>query len=66
MKRKNDPEKRGRYRGRRGVTAEQAAVIAAVAIAATLLLMMHGYAKQSGVSIGEQIYEALFVAQDWD
>ena len=66
MKRKNDPEKRGRYRGRRGVTAEQAAVLVIVAVAAVLLLTMRAWALQTGESIGEQLYEALFVAQDWD
>ena len=66
MRNGKNAENRGRYRGRRGLTGEQTMVLVMAVIAAVLLAMMYGYSRQTGVSIGEQICEALFVARDWD
>lgn len=60
MKRKN-------YRGkRRGLDGDQVIVLAAFVMAAVLLLTMTVNARWTGKSVGEQLYEAVFVTRDWE
>ena len=57
--------KRVRYRGRRprgGLTAEQVIVAAAAAV---LFLTMRVNSQWCGKTCGQQVYEALFVTEDW-
>ena len=58
-----------RYRGKKprsGLTAEQAIVVVLILMVATLVLTMRASAEITGMSVGEQLHQALFVAKDWD
>ena len=60
--------KRVRYRGRRprgGLTAEQVIVAAAAAVLIVLFLTMRVNSQWCGKTCGQQVYEALFVTEDW-
>lgn len=64
-------EKGGRrcYRGkkpRRGLSPEQAGVVFLAALVAIMALTIHANSQWSGMSAGEQLYQAVFVAKDWD
>ena len=54
-----------RYRGKRGLTGEQVMIVAASVILAVLALTMTACAEMTGMSVGEQLYDALLVAKDW-
>ncbi|MCQ2439454.1 MAG: hypothetical protein MJ074_06805 [Oscillospiraceae bacterium] len=57
------------YRGKKpraGFTAEQAVIFAALVLAAVIALTISVNAKWTGKSAGAQLYEAVFVAKDWD
>ena len=58
-----------RYRGKRprgGLTAGQVAAMALITLAAVLVMTMKVSAQWCGQTCGEQLYIALFVAEDWD
>ena len=58
-----------RYRGKRpGVvlTTGQVAAMALITLAAVLVMTMKVSAQWCGQTCGEQLYIALFVAEDWD
>lgn len=58
-----------RYRGRRprsGMTAGQVAAMALITLAAVLVMTMKVSDQWCGQTCGEQLYIALFVAEDWD
>lgn len=58
----------GRYKGRRprgGLTAGQVCVTAVTVILAVLLMTMKVNSQWCGMSVGEQLYEAVFVTEDW-
>ena len=60
--------KRVRYRGRRprgGLMAEQVIVAAAAAVLVVLFLTMRVNSQWCGKTCGQQVYEALFVTEDW-
>lgn len=60
MKRKN-------YRGkRRGLDGDQVIAVAVFVMAALLLLTMTVNARQTGKSVGAQLYEAVFITRDWE
>ena len=54
-----------RYRGKRGLTGEQVMIAAAAAILAILAMTIWACADMTGLSAGEQLHDALFVAKDW-
>lgn len=57
-----------RYRGRRprgGMTPGQIGVTAVTVILAVLLMTMKVNSQWCGQTCGEQLYEALFVTEDW-
>lgn len=55
-----------RYRGKRGLSAEQTIAVAAVVIAVILAMTIHVNSAWTGMSAGEQVQQALFAAEDWD
>lgn len=58
----------GRYKGRRprgGMTPGQVCVVAVAVILAVLLMTMKVNSQWCGMSVGEQLYEAVFVTEDW-
>lgn len=59
----------GRYRGRKprgGLTAEKVILLSLVALAAILMLTMRACSVWTGQTYGEQLYQALFVTEDWE
>lgn len=54
-----------RYRGKRGMSGEQVMIAAAAAILAILAMTIWACADMTGLSAGEQLHDALFVAKDW-
>ena len=59
----------GRYRGRKpgkGLTSEQVILLSLVALAAILMLTMRASSVWTGMSCGEQLYQAVFVTEDWE
>lgn len=57
-----------RYRGKRprsGMTAEQVAAVALITLVAILVMTMKVNSQWCGQSCGEQLYEAMFVTEDW-
>lgn len=64
-------EKNGcrRYRGRRprgGLSAGQVGAVAILTLIAILVMTIHANSQWTGMSAGEQLHQALFVAKDWD
>lgn len=57
---------RGRYRGKRNKTERQLCAVVLIAFAAVLFLTMKANSQWTGMDIGEQVYEAVFIAEDWD
>lgn len=60
--------KRAGYRGRKpggGLTPEQAAVAILTVMAAVLLMTMKVNSQWCGKTCGQQLYEAVFVTEDW-
>ena len=60
---------RRRYRGRRprcGLTAEQAGVVVLAVLVAILVMTMKVNSQYCGMSVGEQVYQAVFVTKDWE
>ena len=58
-----------RYRGRRprsGLSGEQVIAVAIIMLVAMLVMTMKASAEITGMSVGEQMNQALFVAKDWD
>ncbi len=58
----------GRYKGRRsrgGMTPGQIGVTAVTVILAVLLMTMKVNSQWCGQTCGEQLYEAVFVTEDW-
>lgn len=59
--------KRGNYRGkRRSLDGEKVMIVATVILLAILAMTVRVSAQCTGMSAGEQLREALFVAKDWD
>lgn len=59
----------GRYRGRKprgGLTAEQVILLSLVVLAAILMLTMRASSVWTGMSCREQLYQAVFVTEDWE
>lgn len=60
--------KRARYRGRKprgGLTPEQTAAAILTVMAAVLLMTMKVNSQWCGKTCGQQLYEAVFVTEDW-
>ena len=58
-----------RYRGKKprgGISAEQAIAVVILLMVATLVMTMRVSAEITGMSAGEQLHQALFVAKDWE
>ena len=58
-----------RYRGRKprgGLSAEQAGVVVLAVLVAILVLTMRANSQYCGMSVGEQVYQAVFVTKDWE
>lgn len=58
-----------RYRGRkprRGLSAEQAGIVVLAVLVAILVLTMRANSQYCGKSVGEQVYQAVFVTKDWE
>lgn len=68
MKRAESPRRSRGYRGKRrsGLTAEQVLLLAVVVLVAVMALTIRAAGKWTGMSAGEQLYQALFVAKDWE
>lgn len=59
---------RRRYKGRKprsGLTAEQVGLVVLITLAAILFMTMKVNSYWCGKSCGEQLYDALFVTEDW-
>lgn len=54
-----------RYRGKRGLSGEQVMIIAASVVLAMVAMTIWACADMTGLSAGEQLRDALFVAKDW-
>lgn len=64
-------EKDGRrcYRGkkpRRGLSPEQTGVVVLAVLLAILVMTMKINSQYCGMSVGEQVYQAVFVTKDWE
>ena len=58
-----------RYRGKKpgsGLTPEQAGIVVLAALAAILVMTMKVNSQWCGMTVGEQVHEALFVTKDWE
>lgn len=58
-----------RYRGRKtrgGLSAEQAGVVVLAVLVAILVMTMKVNSQYCGMSVGEQVHQAVFVTKDWD
>lgn len=58
-----------RYRGRKprsGLSAGQAGIMFVLVLAVMLVLTIHANSQWFGMTAGEQVHQALFVAKDWD
>jgi len=58
--------KERRYRGKKDKEGRFLGLVALLTIGAILALTIHANSQWTGRSAEEQVYEALFVAKDWD